>query len=157
MAPSVALLKISTVFRGNARFGIQNNQQDSYDLVYLQCVKLKKFFFLNSKLMHSLTFWQRLGCDGEVWSNKLIDRCGVCGGDGSNCSTNAKKPQYYWQLDWSPCSVTCGVSLFHIIGAFIEYDAWLDVNLLPCTLDGWERGPNLIFCANRVYVLIKCA
>lgn len=45
MAPSVALLKISTVFRGNARFGIQNNQQDSYDLVYLQCVKLKKFFF----------------------------------------------------------------------------------------------------------------
>lgn len=51
---------------------------------------------------------KRLGCDGEVWSNKLIDRCGVCGGDGSNCSTNAKKPQYYWQLDWSPCSVTCG-------------------------------------------------
>lgn len=54
MAPSVALLKISTVFRGNARFGIQNNQQDSYDLVYLQCVKLKKFFFKFKML--SLTF-----------------------------------------------------------------------------------------------------
>lgn len=26
-----------------------------------------------------------VGCDGELYSSKTIDRCGVCGGNGNLC------------------------------------------------------------------------
>ncbi|KAI3374490.1 hypothetical protein L3Q82_006310 [Scortum barcoo] len=28
---------------------------------------------------------QPVGCDGELYSNKAVDRCGVCGGNGTSC------------------------------------------------------------------------
>ncbi|XP_062588178.1 ADAMTS-like protein 1 [Saccostrea cucullata] len=52
---------------------------------------------------------KRLGCDGEVWSNKLIDSCGVCGGNGSTCTgSSLAQSHFYWLVEWMPCSVTCG-------------------------------------------------
>ncbi|XP_017781634.1 PREDICTED: ADAMTS-like protein 1 isoform X2 [Nicrophorus vespilloides] len=48
---------------------------------------------------------QRVGCDLRIGSNKQIDACGVCGGDGSSCS----RPLYHWTFaTLSLCSVTCG-------------------------------------------------
>ncbi|CAG9837953.1 unnamed protein product [Diabrotica balteata] len=48
---------------------------------------------------------QRVGCDLQIGSDKQVDACGVCGGDGSSCS----KPLYYWTLTYtSLCSATCG-------------------------------------------------
>ncbi|XP_072391161.1 protein madd-4 isoform X2 [Diabrotica undecimpunctata] len=48
---------------------------------------------------------QRVGCDLQIGSEKQVDACGVCGGDGSSCS----KPLYYWTLTYtSLCSATCG-------------------------------------------------
>ncbi|XP_022257706.1 uncharacterized protein LOC106472631 isoform X3 [Limulus polyphemus] len=46
-----------------------------------------------------------VGCDLQLGSNKTIDKCGVCGGDGSTC----RQPNYVWkEIHMSPCSVTCG-------------------------------------------------
>ena len=28
---------------------------------------------------------QKVGCDGVIGSNAVVDRCGVCNGDGSTC------------------------------------------------------------------------
>ncbi|XP_028856869.1 ADAMTS-like protein 2 isoform X2 [Denticeps clupeoides] len=28
---------------------------------------------------------QRVGCDGQLYSRKIIDKCGMCGGNGSSC------------------------------------------------------------------------
>ncbi|KAM3865652.1 ADAMTS-like protein 2 [Diretmus argenteus] len=28
---------------------------------------------------------QPIGCDGELYSSKIVDRCGVCGGNGTSC------------------------------------------------------------------------
>lgn len=28
---------------------------------------------------------QPVGCDGELYSSKTVDRCGVCGGNGASC------------------------------------------------------------------------
>lgn len=28
---------------------------------------------------------QPVGCDGELYSSKTVDRCGVCGGNGTSC------------------------------------------------------------------------
>lgn len=30
---------------------------------------------------------QKVGCDKEIGSNKVEDKCGVCGGDNSHCRT----------------------------------------------------------------------
>lgn len=30
---------------------------------------------------------QKVGCDKEIGSNKVDDKCGVCGGDNSHCRT----------------------------------------------------------------------
>ncbi|XP_022237944.1 ADAMTS-like protein 3, partial [Limulus polyphemus] len=47
----------------------------------------------------------KVGCDLELGSDKKIDECGVCGGDGSTC----RQPDYVWEeTHLSPCSVTCG-------------------------------------------------
>ncbi|XP_050294708.1 protein madd-4 [Anthonomus grandis grandis] len=48
---------------------------------------------------------ERVGCDLKIGSEKQVDECGVCGGDGSTCA----KPLYHWALTHaSLCSVTCG-------------------------------------------------
>lgn len=31
--------------------------------------------------------FQKVGCDREIGSNKVEDKCGVCGGDNSHCRT----------------------------------------------------------------------
>ncbi|CAG7831610.1 unnamed protein product, partial [Allacma fusca] len=46
-----------------------------------------------------------VGCDLKLGSPKKVDECGVCGGDGSTCST----PVYRWEvLPSTPCSANCG-------------------------------------------------
>lgn len=62
---------------------------------------------------------QKVGCDREIGSNKVEDKCGVCGGDNSHCRTvkgtftrtpkkagkNRRKPHFpYSHL---PCMFTC--------------------------------------------------
>lgn len=45
-----------------------------------------------------------VGCDLRIGSNRQIDDCGACGGDGS-----CPRPLYHWTLTpVSLCSVTCG-------------------------------------------------
>ncbi|XP_054716736.1 ADAMTS-like protein 3 [Uloborus diversus] len=46
-----------------------------------------------------------VGCDLQLGSEKRVDECGVCGGDGSSC----RRPLYVWsRTPFSPCSVSCG-------------------------------------------------
>ncbi|XP_043198819.1 protein madd-4-like [Amphibalanus amphitrite] len=46
-----------------------------------------------------------LGCDLRIGSNRTVDVCGVCGGDGSSCST----AHHFWkEKEIAPCSATCG-------------------------------------------------
>ncbi|XP_057670179.1 protein madd-4 isoform X2 [Diorhabda carinulata] len=48
---------------------------------------------------------QQVGCDLQIGSEKQVDECGVCGGDGSTCSRSL----YHWILvHTSLCSATCG-------------------------------------------------
>ncbi|KAG0711315.1 ADAMTS-like protein 3 [Chionoecetes opilio] len=48
---------------------------------------------------------QKVGCDLVLGSKREVDKCGVCGGDGSSCS----KPSYGWNKRASgPCSASCG-------------------------------------------------
>lgn len=35
----------------------------------------------------SYCFLQKVGCDREIGSSKVEDKCGVCGGDNSHCRT----------------------------------------------------------------------
>uniref|UniRef100_A0AAR5PUC8 Ig-like domain-containing protein n=1 Tax=Dendroctonus ponderosae TaxID=77166 RepID=A0AAR5PUC8_DENPD len=50
-------------------------------------------------------FCQQVGCDLKLGSEKQVDQCGICGGDGSSCA----KPLYHWTLTYtSLCSTTCG-------------------------------------------------
>uniref|UniRef100_A0A1B0ATJ2 ADAMTS/ADAMTS-like cysteine-rich domain-containing protein n=1 Tax=Glossina palpalis gambiensis TaxID=67801 RepID=A0A1B0ATJ2_9MUSC len=49
---------------------------------------------------------QRVGCDLKIGSTKKVDSCGVCGGDGSSCSSQTL---YHWEIaPMSLCSVSCG-------------------------------------------------
>ncbi|XP_037082112.1 papilin-like [Pollicipes pollicipes] len=46
-----------------------------------------------------------LGCDLRIGSNRSVDVCGVCGGDGSSCGTG----DHFWvEKIIAPCSVSCG-------------------------------------------------
>ncbi|KAL1513501.1 hypothetical protein ABEB36_002905 [Hypothenemus hampei] len=48
---------------------------------------------------------ERVGCDLKLGSEKQVDECGICGGDGSSCA----KPLYHWTLTFtSLCSSSCG-------------------------------------------------
>ena len=67
----------------------------------------------------STSIFQRVGCNGVVGSPRKLDFCGVCGGDGSTCTLAKQLPslaaslgqgRYRWQVNWGPCSATCGVS-----------------------------------------------
>ena len=50
---------------------------------------------------------QKLGCDLQFGSNKVLDRCGVCGGRGESCAANVNT--YSWQQETKrKCSATCG-------------------------------------------------
>lgn len=52
-----------------------------------------------------LSILQTVGCDLRIGSDRQVDACGVCGGDGSSCS----RPLYHWTLtSASLCSATCG-------------------------------------------------
>lgn len=47
-----------------------------------KCPKCQQCFFC------VLSPWyQKVGCDREIGSNKVEDKCGVCGGDNSHCRT----------------------------------------------------------------------
>lgn len=46
------------------------------------------FFLVTLKLTTFIIFsHQKVGCDKEIGSNKVEDKCGVCGGDNSHCRT----------------------------------------------------------------------
>ncbi|XP_045120814.1 protein madd-4-like isoform X4 [Portunus trituberculatus] len=48
---------------------------------------------------------QKVGCDLVLGSQREVDKCGVCGGDGSSCN----KPSYNWNKRASgSCSASCG-------------------------------------------------
>lgn len=56
---------------------------------------------------------QKLGCDGIVSSSKVVDDCGICDGDGTFCQEREPtldKHVYQWDVRWTFCSVSCGVS-----------------------------------------------
>jgi len=46
-----------------------------------------------------------VGCDLKLGSPKKVDECGICGGDGSKCTS----PIYNWEmLATGPCTLNCG-------------------------------------------------
>ena len=46
-----------------------------------------------------------MGCDLQLDSEKKIDRCGVCGGQGTTCARDI----FIWkEVPLSQCSVQCG-------------------------------------------------
>ena len=48
---------------------------------------------------------QEIGCDLELRTGVKLDKCGVCGGNGSSCSDE----RYIWEKkSLSRCSVSCG-------------------------------------------------
>ena len=48
---------------------------------------------------------QEIGCDLELRTGVKLDKCGVCGGNGSSCSNE----RYVWEREsLSGCSVSCG-------------------------------------------------
>ncbi|XP_067666454.1 protein madd-4-like isoform X1 [Haliotis asinina] len=51
-----------------------------------------------------------VGCDDIAGSGAVADVCGVCDGDGTSCKQESpeSKPSYQWEVNWVPCSVTCG-------------------------------------------------
>ena len=74
-------------------------------------INLLLFFFC-------LLFKQPVGCDLQLNSDLKIDACGICGGDGSMCSTNGtdngqgqdgQQQRYQWEFSHqlSPCSASC--------------------------------------------------
>ncbi|XP_048736503.2 ADAMTS-like protein 1 isoform X2 [Ostrea edulis] len=81
---------------GNIPNEIKTNKEDG-----TKCSSQDNFYCIKGEC-------KRLGCDWEVWSNKVIDSCGICGGDGSRCAKNDTQSHFYWLVDWSSCSVTCG-------------------------------------------------
>lgn len=42
---------------------------------------------VSAPLCNSFLGLQKVGCDREIGSNKVEDKCGVCGGDNSHCRT----------------------------------------------------------------------
>lgn len=49
-----------------------------------------------------------VGCDGILGSKKVLDRCGVCG--GNNSCMSRQTPKFTWSLSgYGECSSTCGV------------------------------------------------
>ena len=49
----------------------------------------------------------KLGCDLQLGSNKVLDKCGVCGGIGKSCAD--KVNIYLWKEETKgKCSATCG-------------------------------------------------
>ena len=52
-------------------------------------------------------FLQNVGCDLMVDSEQKVDKCGICGGDGSQCQAN--KVSFVWfEIALSHCSTPCG-------------------------------------------------
>lgn len=48
-----------------------------------------------------------VGCDLLVDSEKKVDKCGICGGDGTQCQAN--KVSFVWtEVPLSHCSAPCG-------------------------------------------------
>ncbi|CAL8098997.1 unnamed protein product [Orchesella dallaii] len=48
---------------------------------------------------------EAVGCDLKLGSPKKVDECGICGGDGSKCTS----PIYNWEmLATGPCTLNCG-------------------------------------------------
>lgn len=106
---------------------------------------------------------QRVGCDLRIGSEKQIDACGICGGDGSSC----KRPLYHWSLaTLSFCSATCGggykmsrsVCLNRVSGEEVEEQLCNlmqkpDASVVPCNTHScppkWhvlEWGPCSVTC-----------
>lgn len=52
-----------------------------------------------------------VGCDNVLDGKTMLDRCGICGGDGDTCgSSPGSSLGYEWVIgNWSPCSRTCAV------------------------------------------------
>jgi hypothetical protein len=53
-----------------------------------------------------------VGCDLQLNSDSKVDRCGVCGGDGSTCTENTSDDLvvgYRWEFGHrlTPCTATC--------------------------------------------------
>lgn len=46
--------------------------------------------FQATKISQCLLILQKVGCDGVIGSNAVVDRCGLCNGDGSSCSPGSK-------------------------------------------------------------------
>ena len=50
---------------------------------------------------------QSVGCDLRLRSRKVLDRCGVCAGDGSSCAQ--ERQRFVWRPGpLSACSTSCG-------------------------------------------------
>jgi len=62
-----------------------------------------------------------------VGSQKDFDDCGICGGDGTYCKRNLTKDDKHvfgWEVQWTLCSVSCGVSVLFFtynIAHFLNY------------------------------------
>ena len=66
-----------------------------------KCSKQPNYHCINGKCT-------QLGCDGMANSQKDVDDCGICGGDGTYCKRNVTKDVFRWEVQWTLCSVSCG-------------------------------------------------
>lgn len=76
---------------------VQNHQSSIYStIVDISCRHIQRWKLesvsdgtscLFSYILLSLLLLQKVGCDREIGSNKVEDKCGVCGGDNSHCRT----------------------------------------------------------------------
>ncbi len=46
---------------------------------------LRTVYWLETNWSVSMSLLQPVGCDGQLYSSKTVDRCGVCGGNGTSC------------------------------------------------------------------------
>ncbi|XP_064608377.1 ADAMTS-like protein 3 isoform X2 [Liolophura sinensis] len=75
-----------------------------------------------------------VGCDDELGSTKSLDKCGVCGGDGTSCLPSlSSSGGFEWRLTgYSPCSVTCGVGIHHVTAVCEDSSTRLIVDSENC-------------------------
>ena len=76
---------------------------------------------------------EKVGCDLKLRSSSMLDRCGVCGGDGTTCPT---RHVHTWTMHkLSICSATCGGS--EAISVIFNFNFQVNVKL-DIELDLWD-------------------
>lgn len=73
-----------------------------------------------------------------VGSQKDVDDCGICGGDGTYCKRNSTKDVFSWEVQWTLCSVSCGVSVL-----LFTYNTAHFLNYSNISLQYWKTNTSI--------------